>query len=124
MSIVSALKNLTEALEDFDRKDARYPLAAGIHQKRIVAAARVLSGFVSTCPTCEGSGLEADHGKGWTCDGDCCPDCRGGLVLNPEAVERAVRGFWDGELSGTIHDDDRRRTSDALWAALDTGDTE
>jgi hypothetical protein len=80
------------------------------------------SGLVSTCPTCGGSGsvvaqpfFEGEHP--FRSD---CPDCRSGLVLNPEAVERAAKATHPP--FGITHA--RRMAEAALWAALDTGDTE
>jgi hypothetical protein len=98
------------------------------------------SGLVSTCPTCGGKG-HIGSDKRWPLTGyiknfDPCPDCRGGLILNPEAIERAglpiavaladATALLTGQPVAVEFIDDGMKAiaSQALWAALDTGDTE
>lgn len=108
----------------------------------IAAASRECGRFVP-CPTCKGKGVwglrvDFERTDGRIFDGEDpnkpCPDCRGGVQLNPDMIERAAEADHDLDQSGrppahvTSWEDcpnkpkHRAKAEAVLWAALEGSD--
>ena len=86
---VEDFKNLPEALE-MSEPISRY-------DEPIFAAARAFSRLLAVCDTCGGTGNTFDRSKahvGHTGPYVTCPSCVGGVVVSPEAVERAAEAVF------------------------------
>ena len=96
----------------------------------IITAARAFSRLVSVCTTCDGSGeIATGYNEEQTVFGRCL-DCVDGLVVSPEAVERAAAALFTlivedmpVEPFGTYASDEQYRAQArvALRAALGLG---
>jgi hypothetical protein len=110
------------------------------HRVALVEAARRWADLTIVCPTCGGSGRIEDcgHGPMVSHATDCgtramwpCPDCRGGVQLNPDKVEAAAKAGYEASSHALPWHEQREvrrnswriRTAAALWAAIE-GDPE
>jgi hypothetical protein len=113
-SSLDDLRNLPEALGAVSRgpnAEASVNALFGSpeHLLAIYNAAVNFSRLVSVCSTCGGTGQctnlskykETDPCGPRSCGNDC-PDCVEGLVVSPEAVERAAEGLLVWELRVTL----------------------
>ena len=106
------IEQVNEALAEYD--GTQYLIPRDAMQTVVEAARRFVDGW-ETCPTCNGSGLEANHGQGFTCDGACCPTCANehGMIPGPELVERVATILADHDTMDLVNTD---RLKEALAA--------
>lgn len=100
--LVSVVRSLPEALGNTVREPDGVVYQSGHRgdQATILDAASLLAGVVEVCPNCQGTALPQPFRPDMI-DYDSlppsdqkCPSCRGGVVIKPEAIEKAAKAVY------------------------------